>query len=279
MTTGSPHQVRRIQPTRGWWSTQDFRELAGSHELLYFLMWRTIKVRYRQTLLGAGWVIAQPLLTMLVFSVFLGRLGKLPSGGLPYPVFALAGLIPWAYFANAVGNATNRLVDNERLLTKVYFPRILLPLAVVIAGLLDLMIALVVLVVVGAAYGRVPGAPALALPGFILLAVAAALGPGLWLSAWNVQYRDVRQLVPFLMQVLLFATPVVYASSLVPQKWRLVYALNPMASVLDGFRWAVLGGAPVPGACLAASASVAFAMLLSGLWYFRWVERRFADVV
>ena len=279
MTTDSPHQVRRIQPTRGWWSTRDFRELAASHELLYFLMWRTIKVRYRQTLLGAGWVIAQPLLTMLVFSVFLGRWGKLPSGGLPYPVFALAGLIPWAYFANAVGNATNSLVDNERLLTKVYFPRILLPLAVVIAGLLDLMIALVVLVVVGTAYGLVPGAPALALPGFILLAVAAALGPGLWLSAWNVQYRDVRQLVPFLMQVLLFATPVVYASSLVPQRWRLVYALNPMASVLDGFRWAVLGGAPVPAACLAASTAVALAVLLTGLWYFRWVERRFADVV
>jgi homopolymeric O-antigen transport system permease protein len=278
MTTGAPHQVR-IQRTRGWWSMRDLRELAGYHELLYFLMWRTIKVRYRQTFLGAGWVIAQPLLTMLVFSVFLGRWGKLPSDRLPYPVFALAGLIPWAYFANALGNATNSLVDNERLLTKVYFPRILLPLAVVIAGLLDLMIALVVLLVVGAAYGLLPGAAAVALPGFILLAIAAALGPGLWLSAWNVQYRDVRQLVPFLTQVLLFVTPVIYASSLVPQRWRVVYSLNPMASVLDGFRWALLGGPPVPGACLAASASVALAVLLGGLGYFRWVERRFADVV
>lgn len=278
MTAGAPHQVR-IQPTRGWWSMRDLRELAGYHELLYFLMWRTIKVRYRQTALGAGWVIAQPLLTMLVFSVFLGRWGKLPSDRLPYPVFALAGLIPWAYFANALGNATNSLVDNERLLTKVYFPRILLPLAVVIAGLLDLMIALVVLLVVGAAYGLFPGAAAVALPGFILLAIAAALGPGLWLSAWNVQYRDVRQLVPFLTQVLLFGTPVIYASSLVPQRWRVVYSLNPMASVLDGFRWALLGGPPVPGACLVASASVALAVLLGGLGYFRWVERRFADVV
>ncbi len=278
MTTGAPHQVR-IQPARGWWSVHDLQELAGYHELLYFLMWRIIKVRYRQTMLGAGWVIAQPLLTMLVFSVFLGRLGRLPSGGLPYPVFALAGLIPWAYFANALGNATNSLVDNERLLTKVYFPRILLPLAVVFAGLLDLLIALVVLLVVGAVYGLLPGRAVVALPGFVLLAVAAALGPGLWLAAWNVRYRDVRQLVPFLTQVLLFVTPVVYASSLVPEKWRVVYSLNPMASVLDGFRWALLGGPPVPGACLAASLAVALAALLGGLGYFRWVERRFADIV
>jgi homopolymeric O-antigen transport system permease protein len=278
MTTGSSHQVR-IQPTRGWWSIRDLRELAGYHELLYFLMWRTVKVRYRQTLLGAGWVIAQPLLTVLVFSVVLGRLAKLPSDGLPYPVFALAGLIPWAYFANALGNATNSLVDNERLLTRVYFPRVLLPLALVVAGLLDLMIALVVLLVVGAAFGLLPGVQALALPGFILLAVASALGPGLWLSAWNVQYRDVRQVVPFITQVLLFVTPVVYASSLVPPRWRLVYSLNPMASVVDGFRWALLGGTPVPGVCLAVSASVALTVLLSGLWYFRRVERRFADVV
>ncbi len=278
VTTGSLHQVR-IQPTRGWWSVRDLRELTGYHELLYFLMWRTVKVRYRQTLLGAGWVIAQPLLTVLVFSVVLGRLAKLPSDGLPYPVFALAGLIPWAYFANALGNATNSLVDNERLLTRVYFPRILLPLALVVAGLLDLMIALVVLLVVAAAFGLLPGAQALALPGFILLAVASALGPGLWLAAWNVQYRDVRQVVPFITQVLLFVTPVVYASSLVPTRWRLVYSFNPMASVVDGFRWALLGGTPVPGLCLAVSAAVALTVLLSGLWYFRRVERRFADVV
>ena len=278
LTTGALQQVR-IQPTRGWWSLRDLRELTGYHELLYFLMWRTVKVRYRQTLLGAGWVIAQPLLTVLVFSVVLGRLAKLPSDGLPYPVFALAGLIPWAYFANALGNATNSLVDNERLLTRVYFPRILLPLALVVAGLLDLMIALVVLLVVAAAFGLLPGAQALALPGFILLAVASALGPGLWLAAWNVQYRDVRQVVPFITQVLLFVTPVVYASSLVPARWRLVYSFNPMASVVDGFRWALLGGTPVPGLCLAVSAAVALAVLLSGLWYFRRVERRFADVV
>jgi homopolymeric O-antigen transport system permease protein len=278
VTTGSSHQVR-IQPTRGWWSAHDLRELTGYHELLYFLVWRTVKVRYRQTFLGAGWVIAQPLLTMLVFSVFLGRLAKLPSDGLPYPVFALAGLIPWAYFANALNNTTNSLVENERLLTKVYFPRILLPLALVGAGLLDLAIALVVLIVVGGAYGLLPGVQALVLPGFILLAVVAALGPGLWLSAWNVQYRDVRHLVPFLTQVLLFVTPVAYASSLVPPGWRLVYSMNPMASVVDGFRWALLGGAPVPVACLVVSASMALAGLLSGLWYFRRVERRFADVV
>lgn len=278
MTMGSPHQVR-IQPTRGWWTIQDLRELIGYHELLYFLMWRTVKVRYRQTMLGAGWVIAQPLLTMLVFSVFLGRLGKLPSDQLPYPVFALAGLVPWAYFANALGNTTNSLVDNERLLTKVYFPRILLPVAVVASGLLDLMMALTVLIVVGVAYGLVPGVQALALPGFILLAVAAALGPGLWLAAWNVQYRDVRNLVPFLTQVLLFVTPVAYATSLVPPQWRLAYSVNPMASVVDGFRWALFGATPVPAACLGVSASVALAVLVSGLWHFRRVERRFADVI
>ena len=278
MTTSAPHHVR-IQPTRGWWTMQDLRELIGYHELLYFLMWRTLKVRYRQTILGAGWVIAQPLFTMLVFSVFLGRLAKLPSDGLPYPVFALAGLIPWAYFANALGNTTNSLVDNERLLTKVYFPRILLPVAVVLSGLLDLGLALVVLTVVSVAYGLVPGVQALALPGFILLAAAAALGPGLWFSAWNVQYRDVRNLVPFLTQVLLFVTPVAYASSLVPPGWRLFYSVNPMASVVDGFRWALLGASPVPAACLGVSTAVAFGTLLGGLWYFRRVERRFADVI
>jgi len=278
MTTSAPHHVR-IQPTRGWWTMQDLRELIGYHELLYFLMWRTLKVRYRQTILGAGWVIAQPLFTMLVFSVFLGRLAKLPSDGLPYPVFALAGLIPWAYFANALGNTTNSLVDNERLLTKVYFPRILLPVAVVLSGLLDLGLALVVLTVVSVAYGLVPGVQALALPAFILLAAAAALGPGLWFSAWNVQYRDVRNLVPFLTQVLLFVTPVAYASSLVPPGWRLFYSVNPMASVVDGFRWALLGASPVPAACLGVSTAVAFGTLLGGLWYFRRVERRFADVI
>jgi lipopolysaccharide transport system permease protein len=278
VTTGSPHQIR-IQPTRGWWSLRDLRELIGYHELLYFLVWRTVKVRYRQTMLGASWVMAQPLLTMLVFSVFLGRLGKLPSDGLPYPVFALAGVIPWTYFANAVGNTTNSLVENERLLTKVFFPRILLPLAVVTAGLLDLLIALLVLLGVGALYGLIPDARALALPAFLLLGVAAALGPGLWLAAWNVQYRDVRHLVPFLMQVLLFVTPVAYASSLVPPDWRLIYALNPMASVVDGVRWSLFGGSPVPRDCLIISACVAIALLLGGLRYFRRVERRFADVI
>jgi lipopolysaccharide transport system permease protein len=278
MSSDTTHQVR-IQPSRGWWSGSDLRELRAYHELLYFLVWRTVKVRYRQTMLGATWVMAQPLLTMVVFSVFLGRLGKLPSDGLPYPVFALAGLIPWTYFANALGNATNSLVDNERLLTKVYFPRILLPLAVVAAGLLDLVVALIVLLAVGLGYGLVPGARAVVLPAYMLLAVASALGPGLWLAAWNVQYRDVRHLVPFLTQVLLFITPVAYASSLVPPDWRLLYSVNPMASVVDGIRWALFGASAVPPAGLAISVSVALAVLVSGLAYFRHVERRFADVI
>jgi lipopolysaccharide transport system permease protein len=282
VASGQSHAPRRttisIRPRRGW-APLDLRELVASHELLYFLVWRTVKVRYRQTMLGAGWVFAQPLLTMLVFSVVLGRLAKLPSDGLPYPVFALAGLIPWTYFATALSSSTNSLVDNERLLTKVYFPRILLPLALVVAGLLDLAIALLLLVAVAALYGLVPSAQALVLPGFILLAVVAALGPGLWFSALNVQYRDVRHLIPFLTQVLLFITPVAYASSLVPPQWRLLYAVNPMVSVVDGFRWVLLGGTPVPAACLAISASTAIAVLASGLWYFRRVERQFADVI
>lgn len=280
--TGHSDAPRRatisIRPRHGW-APLDLRELIAYHELLYFLVWRTVKVRYRQTMLGAGWVFAQPLLTMLVFSVVLGRLAKLPSDGLPYPVFALGGLIPWTYFATALSSSTNSLVDNERLLTKVYFPRILLPLAQVVAGLLDLAIALLLLVAVAAIYGLAPGAQSVALPGFILLAVAAALGPGLWFSALNVEYRDVRHLIPFLTQILLFVTPVAYASSLVPPEWRLLYAVNPMASVVDGFRWALLGGTPVPAACLAISATTAVAVLASGLWYFRRVERRFADVI
>lgn len=280
--SGQSHAPRRttvsIRPRRGW-APLDLRELIAYHELLYFLVWRTVKVRYRQTMLGAGWVFAQPLLTMVVFSVVLGRLAKLPSDGLPYPVFALAGLIPWTYFATALSSSTNSLVDNERLLTKVYFPRILLPLALVVAGLLDLAIALLLLVAVAALYGLVPAAQALVLPGFILLAVIAALGPGLWFSALNVQYRDVRHLIPFLTQVLLFITPVAYASSLVPPQWRLLYAVNPMASVVDGFRWVLLGGTPVPAACLAISTATAIAVLASGLWYFRRVERQFADVI
>ncbi|HEU4649407.1 MAG TPA: ABC transporter permease [Gemmatimonadales bacterium] len=275
----APRRTRvSIRPRHGW-APLDLRELLAYHELLYFLVWRTIKVRYRQTMLGAGWVFAQPLLTMVVFSVVLGRLAKLPSDGLPYPVFALAGLIPWTYFATALSSSTNSLVDNERLLTKVYFPRILLPLALVMAGLLDLAIALLLLVAVAALYGLVPSAQALVLPGFILLAVIAALGPGLWFSALNVQYRDVRHLIPFLTQVLLFITPVAYASSLVPPQWRLLYAVNPMASVVDGFRWVLLGGTPVSAACLAISAATAIAVLASGLWYFRRVERQFADVI
>jgi homopolymeric O-antigen transport system permease protein len=267
-----------IRPRHGW-APLDVGELLAYHELLYFLVWRTVKVRYRQTILGAGWVFAQPLLTMIVFSVVLGRLAKLPSDGLPYPVFALGGLIPWTYFATALSSSTNSLVDNERLITKVYFPRILLPLALIVAGLLDLAIALLLLVAVAAMYGLTPGAQSVALPGFILLAVTAALGPGLWFSALNVEYRDVRHLIPFLTQILLFVTPVAYASSLVPPEWRLLYAVNPMASVVDGFRWALLGGTPVPPACLAISATTALAVLASGLWYFRRVERQFADVI
>jgi lipopolysaccharide transport system permease protein len=268
--------VRRIAPSRGW-TPLDLRELWEYHEVLYFLIWRTIKVRYKQTALGATWAVLQPLLTMLVFSVVFGRLVRVPSEGVPYPVFVFAALVPWTYFANALGNASNSLVEHERLLTKVYFPRVLLPAAAVLAGLLDLAIALAVLLVMMVAYGLTPAA-LWPLPFFVLLATLTAFGVGLWLAAWNIQYRDVRQLVPFLTQVWLYASPIVYASSLVPERWRRLYDLNPMAGVVNGFRWALLGGIQAPGPALWVSALLVALVLAGGLYHFRRAERIFADV-
>jgi homopolymeric O-antigen transport system permease protein len=249
-----------------------------SRELLYFLVWRDLKVRYKQTVLGAAWAVIQPFLTMVIFAVVFGRLARLPSDGLPYPVFAYCALVPWSYFATALAQSSNSLVDQSRLITKVYFPRLLVPLASVVAGLADLAITIVVLLGMLLYYGIVPTIAVLTLPLFVVLAMLTALAVGLWLSALNVRYRDVRHTIPFLIQFWLFATPVAYSSSLVPERWRTVYGLNPMAGVVEGFRWALLGRDP-PGPMLLVSVVTVVAIATGGLFYFRRMERSFADIV
>jgi lipopolysaccharide transport system permease protein len=270
--------VITIRPPKGW-APLDLGELAGTHELLYFLVLRSLKLRYKQTALGAAWALLQPLLTMAVFSVVFGRLARLGSDGLPYPVFALAALVPWTYFANALTQAGNSLVDQQQLLTKVYFPRLLLPLAAVIAGLVDLAISFVLLLIVVLAYGIPLSARLIAAPAFALLAAVSALGVGVWLATLNVRYRDVRHAIPFLVQIWLFVTPVAYSSGLVPARWRPLYALNPMVGVVDGFRWMVAPGAPVAELGLVVSLGALMLLLTAGLYFFKRMERSFADVV
>ena len=266
-----------IDPPTGWTSI-GLRELWDYRELLYFLTLRDIKVRYKQTALGAAWAVIQPFFMMLVFSLFFGRLAKVPSDGIPYPVFTFCALLPWQLFAHALTESSNSLVANERLITKVYFPRLIVPIAAVLGGLVDFAVAFVILLAMMAYYGIVPTVAIVTLPAFILLAVMTALAVGLWLSALNVKYRDVRYTITFLIQFWLFATPVAYPSSIVPEKWRALYGLNPMAGVVEGFRWALLGKQP-PGALLAVSVGVVIAILLGGLYYFRRMEQEFADVV
>lgn len=267
-----------IGPAKGWTSL-GLKELWEYRELLYFLTWRDIKVRYKQTALGAAWAIIQPVFMMVVFSLFFGHLGKMPSDGIPYPVFVYCALLPWQLFAHALGESTNSLVANERLITKVYFPRLVVPLSAVLGGLVDFAIAFVVLIGMMAYYRIVPGMAIFTLPLFILLAVTTALGVGLWLSALNVQYRDVRYTLTFLTQFWLFATPVAYSSSIVPQRWRPLYGLNPMVGVVDGFRWALLGETEAPGLWLGVSVAVVVLILVGGLYYFRRMEDTFADIV
>jgi lipopolysaccharide transport system permease protein len=267
-----------IGPDTGWPSLR-LREIWEYRELLYFLIWRDIKVRYKQTALGAAWAVIQPFFTMVVFSVFFGRLARIPSEGVPYPVFAYCALVPWSYFANALTMGSNSLVDHGRLITKVYFPRLLVPAASVIAGLLDLAISFTVLLGMLVVYGITPTIALLTLPLFVLLATLTAFAVSLWLSALNVQYRDIRYTLPFLVQFWLFATPVAYPSSLVDERWRALYGLNPMAGVVEGFRWALLGRPSAPGAMILVSTATVLAVLVGGLFYFRRMEKSFADVV
>ncbi|MFQ3580715.1 MAG: ABC transporter permease [Chloracidobacterium sp.] len=268
----------RIAPSRGWTAIK-LGELWAYRELLYFLIWRDVKVRYKQTVLGAAWAILQPLFTMVVFSVFFGRLAGIPSEGVPYPLFALAALIPWTFFANALGQSSNSLVNSAHLIAKVYFPRLVIPLASVLGGLVDLAIACLILVPMLLYYGIMPGWQVIWLPGLVGLATVTALGVGLWASALNVEYRDVRHVIPFLTQIWMFSTPVVYPSSLVPDRWRLLYHLNPMSGVVDGFRWALLGTGAPPGLPLLVSGAAALGLLLTGAFYFRRMEKTFADRV
>ncbi len=267
-----------IAPPRGW-LTIDFVELWRFRELAYFFVWRAIKIRYKQTVIGAAWAIVQPVATMLVFSVFFGRLAGLPSGGLPYPIFYFSALLPWMYFAGALQSVTNSVVEQQHVITKVYFPRLLLPISAAIPGLLDLAIGLVVFLPMMFLYHLVPGTAVLMLPVFLLLAVATALGLGLWLAPLNSMYRDVHLLVPFVVQIWMFLSPVVYPATLVPARWRWLYGLNPMAGVIEGFRWSLTGRGQPPTLLLAVSAGAVFVVLLGGLAFFRRTEGAIADVV
>jgi len=265
-----------IRPSKGL-VAMNLRELWQYRELLYILIWRDIKVRYKQTAIGAAWAVIQPFFAMVVFSLIFGRLAKIPSEGLPYPIFAYSALLPWQFFAKALTEASTSLVANERVITKVYFPRLLVPTAVVLAGLLDFGIAFLILLGMMVFYGITPSWFILFIPLFLLLAIITALGVSFWLSALDVEYRDVRYTLPFLTQLWFFATPVVYPSTIVPPSWRALYGLNPMVGVIEGFRWALLGSAPPDPRMLLVSSLLASLLFMSGLIYFRRMERTLAD--
>jgi lipopolysaccharide transport system permease protein len=254
-------------------------ELWQYRELLYFLIWRDVKVRYKQTALGVAWAVVQPFFTMVIFSLFFGRLAKVPSDGVPYPLFAYCALVPWGFFANGLNMGSNSLVESANLIKKVYLPRLAIPIATVLSGGVDFAVSFLLLVGMMLYYGRMPGIAAAWLPLLLLLGLVTALGVSLWLSALNVQYRDVRYTIPFLTQIWMFATPIAYPSSLVPEAWRALYGLNPMVGVVEGFRWALLGTATRPGPMLIVSSLTAVVILITGAMYFRYTEKTFADVV
>src|SRR5437588_169381 len=260
----------RIEPPSGLFELR-LREVWAYRELLYFFAWRDVKIRYKQTAIGVLWVVLQPVLNMLVFTLFFGRLAKLPSDGLPYPVFYFAALVPWTYFAYSLSSTTNVVVENQRLITKVYFPRLILPISTALSGLVDFAIGFAVLSIFCFAYGIRPTLATLWLAVLLLLALFTALGVGLWLSALNALYRDVRYVIPFLVQFWMFASPVAYPSSLVPVRWRWLYGLNPMAGVIDGFRWAITGRGQAPSLLLASAFAVAL-VVLGGLVSFNRME-------
>jgi homopolymeric O-antigen transport system permease protein len=267
-----------IEPIKGLVSLR-LSELWMNREVLYFLIWRDIKVRYKQTALGAAWAIIQPLLTMLIFSIFFGRLAKVPSDGLPYALFSYSALVPWIFFATGLTQASNSLVSSANLITKVYFPRLVVPMAAVFAGLLDLTIAGATLLLMMTYYHRGSTVHIVWVPALLMLALITSLGVSFWFSALNVKYRDIRHVLPFVVQLWMFATPIAYPSSLVPAKFRAIYALNPMAGVIEGFRWALLGVNTAPGLMLVVSSIIAVLVLVSGAYFFRRMETTFADVV
>ena len=271
-----------IEPSRGW-ASLGLRDVWEYRELLYFLAWRDVKVRYKQTILGVLWVILQPLVSMAIFTVLFGILLKVPSGDVPYPLFAFAGLLPWNYFSQALNRSSTSVVNSAHLITKIYFPRLVIPLSGVLSSLVDFAIAFGVLVALMLVYRIVPTARILILPALILLAMVTALGFGLWLSALNVKYRDVNYLLPFLIQIWMYMTPVVYGSNLIPERFRFLLSLNPMTGVVEGFRWALLGPAAVgdylSGTLLGVSVGIALVVVVSGAFFFRTTERSFADIV
>jgi len=270
--------VVRIEPSRGWVSVK-LSELWAYRELLYFLAWRDVKVRYKQTVIGIGWTILQPLITMVIFTLIFSRFANIPSDGLPYPVFAYTALLPWNLFAGALNRCTLSLVGSGHLITKVYFPRLIVPVSAVISGLVDFIISFVFLLGIMLWFGIVPTWDAITLPIFLLLTLMTALAVGLWLSALNVRYRDVGHAIPFLIQIWMFLSPVAYPVSLVPEKWRLLYSLNPMAGVIEGFRWALLNKESPDFLVIGVSTVIMIALLFSGLFYFKRMERTFADVI
>jgi lipopolysaccharide transport system permease protein len=270
--------VIHIKPSKGWISL-NIKDIWEYRELLGIFVWRDLKVRYRQTVIGALWAIIQPLLTMVIFSIFFGGLAGVPSDSIPYPIFSYAALVPWTFFANGIGQASNSLVNNADMIKKIYFPRLTMPMAAVLAGLVDFFLAFIILMGMMLYYGFPPTSMVFWLPMFILLAMITTLGVGLWLSALNVQFRDVRYMVPFIIQVWLFATPVAYPSSLLSEPWRTLYGINPMVGVVEGFRWALLGTDTAPGPIIIMSFIVAVGILISGAFYFRRMEKTFADVI
>jgi lipopolysaccharide transport system permease protein len=267
-----------IEPPKGW-APLALGELWKFRELLFFLTWRDIKVRYKQTALGASWAILQPVLTMIIFSIIFGGLAKLPSEGIPYPIFTFTALLPWQLFAFALSQSSNSLVGSQNLISKVYFPRLVVPFSSVLAGVVDFAIAFVVLVGLLFYYGIGLTPTILLLPVFLLLALISALAVGLWLSALNVKYRDIRYVVPFLTQFWMYATPIAYSSSLIPEKWRWLYSLNPMTGVVEGFRWAILGKSSLDVFSLSISAFMVIVLLIGGLYYFKRMETSFADII
>lgn len=271
-----------IQPSRGW-AALNLRAVWEYRELLYFLVWRDIKVRYKQTALGVAWIVLQPVVSMVIFSLLFGQLLNVPSGDVPYPIFAYAALLPWNYFAGALTRSSQSLVGSAHLITKVYFPRLIIPISGVLSGLVDFAIAFLVLIGLMVFYGITPTLAVLLLPAFLLLAVLTALGFGLWLGALNVRFRDVNYLVPFLVQIWMYLTPVIYGSTLIPERFRFLLALNPMTGVVEGFRWALLGErlaeTQSPGLLFLISIGITVVVLVSGAVFFRRTERTFADII
>lgn len=266
-----------LKPSSGWVALK-LNELWDYRELLYFLIWRDVKVRYKQTVLGAGWAIIQPFFTMVVFSLFFGKLAKMPSDGIPYPIFSYAALVPWTFFTNGLNKASNSLVSNAGLIKKIYFPRLCIPIASVLSGVFDFLLSFLVLIAMMFYYSLTPTMNIVWLPLLLLLSLGASLGVSLWLSAMNVQFRDVRYILPFIVQFWMFATPIVYPSSLLPEPWRTIYGINPMVGVVEGFRWALLGTNTAPGPVIIVSSFVTLLLLVSGAFYFRRMEKTFADV-